>query len=464
MQESNNDGQNKMIETSVGRVLFNQFVPENVEYINELLTKKSLRKIITDMIREAGTQKAAHFLDNIKSLGFYYAFKGGLSFNVNDVTIPQEKFYLIDKAREEVEEILFSYNNGFITNNERYNQVIDIWTRVNSKVADVLLNKLKTDDQGFNPIFMMLDSGARGSKEQIRQLGGMRGLMAKPQKKTGSGGTGEIIENPILSNFREGLSILEYFISTHGARKGLADTALKTADAGYLTRRLHDVAQDVVISIEDCKTLRGLEVSALKESDEIVESLYDRILGRSTLNDVFHPDSNELIATSGAEINEDLANEIEAAGIETLEIRSVMTCESAKGVCSKCYGRNLATGKIVQKGEAVGVIAAQSIGEPGTQLTLRTFHVGGVASNTAQESKLEAKFSGKIEFDAIRTVNSEDEEGNLMEVVIGRSGEIKIVDPDDKGVGERERVSPHYSVRKLSIDCLCGCCWYAMCN
>ena len=429
MQDSNNDGQNKMIETSVGRVLFNQFVPENVEYINELLTKKSLRKIITDMIREAGTQKAAHFLDNIKSLGFYYAFKGGLSFNVNDVTIPQEKFDLIDKAREEVEEILFSYNNGFITNNERYNQVIDIWTRVNSKVADVLLNKLKTDDQGFNPIFMMLDSGARGSKEQIRQLGGMRGLMAKPQKKTGSGGTGEIIENPILSNFREGLSILEYFISTHGARKGLADTALKTADAGYLTRRLHDVAQDVVISIEDCKTLRGLEVSALKESDEIVESLYDRILGRSTLNDVFHPDNNELIATSGAEINEDLANEIEAAGIETLEIRSVMTCESTKGVCSKCYGRNLATGKIVQKGEAVGVIAAQSIGEPGTQLTLRTFHVGGVASNTAQESKLEAKFSGKIEFDAIRTVNSEDEEGNLMEVVIGRSGEIKIVDP-----------------------------------
>jgi len=423
------EGSYHLLETSVGRVVFNQFVPENISFINELLTKKSLRRIITDMIREAGTQKAAHFLDNIKSLGFYYAFKGGLSFNINDVTIPQEKFDLIEKAREEVEEILFSYNNGFITNNERYNQVIDIWTRVNSKVADVLLNKLKTDDQGFNPIFMMLDSGARGSKEQIRQLGGMRGLMAKPQKKTGSGGTGEIIENPILSNFREGLSILEYFISTHGARKGLADTALKTADAGYLTRRLHDVAQDVVISIKDCSTLRGLEVSALKEADEVVESLYDRILGRTTLNDIYHPENNELIAESGSEINEDLAKEIEKAGIESLEIRSVMTCESSIGVCSKCYGRNLATGKIVQKGEAVGVIAAQSIGEPGTQLTLRTFHVGGVASNTAQESKLEAKFSGKIEFDAVRTVASEDEEGNQIDVVIGRSGEIKIVDP-----------------------------------
>jgi len=423
------EGSYHLLETSVGRVVFNQFVPENISFINELLTKKSLRRIITDMIREAGTQKAAHFLDNIKSLGFYYAFKGGLSFNINDVTIPQEKFDLIEKAREEVEEILFSYNNGFITNNERYNQVIDIWTRVNSKVADVLLNKLKTDDQGFNPIFMMLDSGARGSKEQIRQLGGMRGLMAKPQKKTGSGGTGEIIENPILSNFREGLSILEYFISTHGARKGLADTALKTADAGYLTRRLHDVAQDVVISIKDCSTLRGLEVSALKEADEVVESLYDRILGRTTLNDIYHSENNELIAESGSEINEDLAKEIEKAGIESLEIRSVMTCESSIGVCSKCYGRNLATGKIVQKGEAVGVIAAQSIGEPGTQLTLRTFHVGGVASNTAQESKLEAKFSGKIEFDAVRTVASEDEEGNQIDVVIGRSGEIKIVDP-----------------------------------
>ncbi len=424
-----NEDSSHLMETSVGRVVFNQFVPKNISFINELLTKKSLRRIITDMIREAGTQKAAHFLDNIKSLGFYYAFKGGLSFNINDVTIPQEKFDLIEKAREEVEEILFSYNNGFITNNERYNQVIDIWTRVNSKVADVLLNKLKTDDQGFNPIFMMLDSGARGSKEQIRQLGGMRGLMAKPQKKTGSGGTGEIIENPILSNFREGLSILEYFISTHGARKGLADTALKTADAGYLTRRLHDVAQDVVISIKDCSTLRGLEVSALKEADEVVESLYDRILGRTTLNDIYHPENNELIAESGSEIDEDLAKEIEKAGIESLEIRSVMTCEASIGVCSKCYGRNLATGKVVQKGEAVGVIAAQSIGEPGTQLTLRTFHVGGVASNTAQESKLEAKFSGKIEFDAVRTVASEDEEGNQIDVVIGRSGEIKIVDP-----------------------------------
>ena len=422
----------KMIETTVGRVIFNRFVPEEMGYINELLTKKSLRGIIGDMVKEVGIARTAEFLDNIKDLGFHYSFKGGLSFNISDVVLPDEKEGLIDSAKEEVDEIWENYNNGFITNNERYNQIIDIWTRVNSRVSDALLDKLKNDDQGFNPIYMMLDSGARGSKEQIRQLGGMRGLMAKPQKKTGHGGTGEIIENPILSNFRQGLSILEYFISTHGARKGLADTALKTADAGYLTRRLHDVAQDVVINEVDCETLRGIEATALKENEEIVESLYDRILGRTSLYDVEHPKTGDVIVEAGGEISEELAAAIMDAGIDSVEIRSVMTCETKRGVCAKCYGRSLATGRMAQRGEAVGVIAAQSIGEPGTQLTLRTFHVGGTASNIASENELQVKYNGTLEFDGIKTVSRVSEDGEKEEVVIGRSGEIKVLDGKSK--------------------------------
>jgi DNA-directed RNA polymerase subunit beta' len=416
----------KLIDTTVGRIIFNQHVPEGIGYINMLLTKKSLRDIIGSMVRETGSDKTADFLDSIKDLGFSYAFKGGLSFNINNVLVPEDKDRLIAQAKAEVEEIWFNYNNGFITNNERYNQVIDIWTRINSRVSDSLIKMLTEDDQGFNPVYMMLDSGARGSKEQIRQLGGMRGLMAKPQKKTG-GGTGEIIENPILSNFKEGLSILEYFISTHGARKGLADTALKTADAGYLTRRLHDVAQDVIIKSVDCNTLRGLEISALKENEDIVESLYDRILGRVSLYDVKHPETGQILTEEGKEITEETAKLIEESGIETVEIRSVLTCEAKMGVCARCYGRNLATGRIAQAGDAVGVIAAQSIGEPGTQLTLRTFHVGGTASNIAQESGLKAKFEGTLEFDEVRTVKRINDEGEPSDIVLGRSGEVKIL-------------------------------------
>jgi DNA-directed RNA polymerase subunit beta' len=422
----------EIIETTAGRILFNQFVPEEVGFVNEILTKKSLRNIIGRLVKEVGMASTAEFLDEIKTLGFQYAFKGGLSFNISDVLVPELKDELITQAKEEVDEIKFNYNNGFITNNERYNQVIDIWTRINSRLSDALLKQLSEDRQGFNPIYMMLDSGARGSKEQIRQLGGMRGLMAKPQKKTSFGTTGEIIENPILANFREGLSILEYFISTHGARKGLADTALKTADAGYLTRRLHDVAQDVIINEEDCNTLRGIEVFPLKENEEIVESLSERIVGRTSLYDLVHPDRDEVLVPAGEEITEEIAQLVEAAGIESVEIRSVMTCESARGACAKCYGRNLATGRMVQKGEAVGVIAAQSIGEPGTQLTLRTFHVGGTASNIAQESELRVKVAGKLVFDEIKTVDSVDEEGNKVSTVIGRSGEIKVVDTKTK--------------------------------
>ncbi|MEC9186822.1 MAG: DNA-directed RNA polymerase subunit beta', partial [Bacteroidota bacterium] len=409
------------------RILFNELVPKEVGYINELLTKKSLRDIITKIIKVTGVPKTAKFLDDIKDLGYYMAFKGGLSFNLSDVVIPKEKDILIDKARSEVQEVVMNYNMGLITNNERYNQIIDIWTHTNSRLTHTLMDKLQSDKQGFNSIYMMMDSGARGSKEQIRQLSGMRGLMAKPQKSGASGGQ-DIIENPILSNFKEGLSILEYFISTHGARKGLADTALKTADAGYLTRRLVDVAQDVVINDYDCGTLRGLTVSALKKSDEIVESLYDRILGRVALFDVEDPNTNEVIVKEGEEINEDLARAIEAAGIEEVEIRSVLTCELTRGVCSKCYGRNLATGKLVQRGEAVGVIAAQSIGEPGTQLTLRTFHVGGTASNIADQAELTAKNDGTLEMEGVRFVERKNAEGEVEKIVIGRTGEIKITD------------------------------------
>jgi DNA-directed RNA polymerase subunit beta' len=417
---------NRMIETTVGRILFNQVVPEGYKYINELLTKRSLRDIISDVLKVVGTAKTAAFLDDIKSLGFNMAFRGGLSFNLGDVIIPESKGILIQNANEEVEEVMNNYNMGFITNTERYNQIIDIWTHTNSHLTHTLMKEITADKQGFNSVFMMLDSGARGSKEQIRQLSGMRGLMAKPQKSGATGG--EIIENPILSNFKEGLSVLEYFISTHGARKGLADTALKTADAGYLTRRLVDVAQDVIISDEDCGTLRGLTITALKKSEEVVESLYERILGRVALHDIFHPRTNKLLIPAGQEITEELAKLIEDSPIESVEIRSVLTCESKKGVCARCYGRNLASGRMVQKGEAVGVVAAQSIGEPGTQLTLRTFHVGGIASNTATSSRIEAKYEGKLKIEELRTVDYVNKEGREYHIVIGRSAEMKIVD------------------------------------
>ncbi len=417
---------NRMIETTVGRILFNQVVPVGFPYINQLLTKKSLRDIISDILKEFGTATTAQFLDDIKSLGYKMAFKGGLSFNLGDVLIPEIKEQLIQEANEEVTEVMNNYNMGFITNTERYNQIIDIWTHTNSHLTHTLMNELIRDKQGFNSVYMMLDSGARGSKEQIRQLSGMRGLMAKPQKSGASGG--EIIENPILSNFKEGLSVLEYFISTHGARKGLADTALKTADAGYLTRRLVDVAQDVIISDTDCGTLRGLSVSALKKNEEVVETMYERILGRVTLYEVYHPETNELIIGAGEEITESYAKKIEDSGLESIEIRSVLTCESKIGVCAKCYGRNLASARMVQKGEAVGVIAAQSIGEPGTQLTLRTFHVGGTASNIATASKIIAKFEGELRIDELRTVEYVESGGSKYDVVIGRSAEMKIVD------------------------------------
>ena len=411
--------------TTVGRVIFNQVVPPEVGYINELLTKKSLRDIIGTVVKVCGVARTAQFLDDIKSIGYTMAFKGGLSFNLADVIIPQEKAELVEAGYNQVEEIQSSFNMGLITNNERYNQIIDIWTTTNSRLTNMVTKTIEADQQGFNPIFMMLDSGARGSKEQIRQLCGMRGLMAKPQK---SGSTGaEIIENPILSNFKEGLSVLEYFISTHGARKGLADTALKTADAGYLTRRLVDVSHDVIINEEDCKTLRGIVATAIKNKDEIVESLYDRILGRTSVHDIYNPLTGELILPANEEITEDIAAKISALPIEQVEIRSVLTCESRKGVCAKCYGRNLATGRMVEKGEVVGVIAAQSIGEPGTQLTLRTFHVGGTASSIASESEIVARYDGRLEFEELRTVTKHEEDGDF-EIVIGRTAEMRIVD------------------------------------
>jgi len=415
---------NKLIDTTVGRVLFNQHVPVEVGYINELLTKKSLRDIIGDVVKVTGMARAAQFLDDIKELGFQMAFQGGLSFNLKDINIPAEKVTLIAQASKQVEEVMGNYNMGFITNNERYNQIIDIWTRINNRLTANVMEILSTDNQGFNSVYMMLDSGARGSKEQIRQLAGMRGLMAKPQK---SGSGGEIIENPILSNFKEGLSVLEYFISTHGARKGLADTALKTADAGYLTRRLHDVAQDMIVGEVDCGTLRGIFTTALKDNEDIVEPLYDRILGRTSLHEVHDPINGELLVSAGQDIDEEIAKKIENSPLEGIEIRSVLTCESKRGVCALCYGRNLASGKRVQMGEAVGVIAAQSIGEPGTQLTLRTFHVGGTASNIAAESQINARFEGIIEFENVRTVPFETEEGKV-EVVLGRSGEFRILE------------------------------------
>jgi DNA-directed RNA polymerase subunit beta' len=418
--------EHKIIETTVGRVLFNEVVPKEVGYINELLTRKSLREIISNVLKKTGTAKTSKFLDDIKDLGFKIAFSGGLSFNLDDVIIPTEKDDLMDEGYQQVDEVMNNYNMGYITNNERYNQIIDIWTHTNAKLTQTLMKQLSSDKQGFNPVFMMLDSGARGSKEQIRQLSGMRGLMAKPQK---SGSTSsEIIENPILSNFKEGLSVLEYFISTHGARKGLADTALKTADAGYLTRRLVDVSQDVIITEEDCGTLRGLVATAIKNNEEVVESLYERILGRTAVHDVYHPLTGELVVTSGEEITEEIAKTIDESPIEQVEIRSVLTCESRKGVCAKCYGRNLATGRMVQNGEAVGVIAAQSIGEPGTQLTLRTFHVGGTAVNITTESSIFAKYNGIAEIEELRSVERTDEAGKKHDIVIGRLAELRIVD------------------------------------
>ncbi len=425
--DENGELTTQLITTTTGRILFNQIVPKQMGYINTLLTKKSLRDIIGDMVSRCGTAVTAKFLDDIKDLGYTNAFVGGLSFNLDNVIIPAVKKDLISEGYEQVEEIVFNYNNGFITDTERYNQVIDVWTNINAKLSIEVMRKLSTDDQGFNAVYMMLDSGARGSKEQISQLCGMRGLMAKPQKSGGA--ASEIIENPILSNFKEGLSILEYFISTHGARKGLADTALKTADAGYLTRRLVDVSQDVIISEEDCGTLRGLVASELKKNDEeVIESLYDRILGRTSVHDVYHPQTEELIVASGGEISETVAKAIEESPIEKIEIRSVLTCEAKKGVCAKCYGRNLATRKMVQRGEAVGVIAAQSIGEPGTQLTLRTFHMGGVAGNIASESSITAKYDGILEIEELRTVEHEESDGSFVDIVVTRMAEMKILD------------------------------------
>ncbi len=415
----------KLIETSVGRIIFNQFVPDEVGYINEILTKKALRDIIGDVLTRCGMAKAADFLDDIKALGYKMAFEGGLSFNLDDIIIPTAKKEMIAEGYLQVEEVIENFHAGVIANNERYNQIIDIWTHTNARLTHTVMTELSSDNQGFNSVFMMLDSGARGSREQIRQLSGMRGLMAKPQKSGATGG--QIIENPILSNFKEGLSVLEYFISTHGARKGLADTALKTADAGYLTRRLVDVAQDVVITEVDCGTLRGLNASAIMAKDEIVQTLYERILGRTSVHDVYHPSTGKIIVYSGDQITEDVAKVIEESPIEEVEIRSVLTCETQQGVCAKCYGRNLASGKMVQAGEAVGVIAAQSIGEPGTQLTLRTFHVGGVAGGSAAENSIVAKYSGIAKFEELRTVLAEKEDGDVH-VVVSRMAELKLYD------------------------------------
>jgi DNA-directed RNA polymerase subunit beta' len=430
LDENGNIVKVKMKETSVGRVIVNEIVPDECGYLNTIISKKSLRDIISDVIKRVGVARACQFLDGIKNLGYYMAFKGGLSFNLGDIIIPKEKEELVRRGNEEVEQIMMNYNMGFITDNERYNQVIDTWTHVNSDLSDILYKTIKNDDQGFNSVFMMLDSGARGSKEQIRQLSGMRGLMAKPQKAGAEGA--QIIENPILSNFKEGLSVLEYFISTHGARKGLADTALKTADAGYLTRRLVDVSHDVIINEEDCGTLRGLVCTALKNNDEVIATLYERILGRVSVHDIIHPTTGELIVAGGEEITEAIAEKIENSPIESVEIRSVLTCESKKGVCAKCYGRNLSSSRMVQKGEAVGVIAAQSIGEPGTQLTLRTFHAGGIAGNMAANASIVAKNAARLEFEELRTVDVIDDQaatnGGKAKVVVGRLAEVRFID------------------------------------
>ena len=424
--------QPRMVETTVGRVIVNQIIPEEVGYFNDIISKKSLRGIIADVIKTVGMARACEFLDGIKNLGYHMSYVAGLSFNLDDIIIPPEKEAIVARGNKEIEEITNNYNMGFITDTERYNQVIDTWTHVNNDLGNVLMKEMTEADQGFNAVFMMLDSGARGSKDQIKQLSGMRGLMAKPQKAGAEGA--QIIENPILSNFKEGMSVLEYFISSHGARKGLADTAMKTADAGYLTRRLVDVSHDVIITEEDCGTLRGLVCTALKNGDEVISTLYERILGRVSVHDVVHPTTGELIVASGEEITEEKARMIEESPIESVEIRSVLTCESKHGVCMKCYGRNLATARMVQLGEAVGVIAAQAIGEPGTQLTLRTFHAGGVAGNAAANASIVAKNDARVEFDELRTVPFEEEgdDGNDVqcEMVVSRLAEIRFVDPN----------------------------------
>ncbi|MEZ5002028.1 MAG: DNA-directed RNA polymerase subunit beta' [Chitinophagales bacterium] len=429
----NGELKTKLIDTTVGRIIFNEVVPDKTGYVNDILTKGALKKVISKVIATTDEPRAVAFLDDIKELGFRWSFKGGLSFNIDDLVVPEIKTELLTDAQEEVDTVYDSYNQGLITNNERYNQIIDIWTRVDTRLTETLMREISSHKNGFNSVFMMLDSGARGSKTQIKQLAGIRGLMAKPRKSGATGG-GEIIENPILSNFKDGLSILEYFISTHGARKGLADTALKTADAGYLTRRLVDVAQDVVITSEDCGTLRGIATSALKDNEDIVEPLYDRILGRTSLYDVIDPITDEVLVKEGELITEDIADSISESAVDTVEIRSVLTCEEKRGVCVKCYGRNLTSNRIAQQGDAVGIIAAQSIGEPGTQLTLRTFHVGGVASNVAAESQMEAKFGGTIEYDGVKIVKHENADGEVSNVVIGRTGEIRIIDNDSSKV------------------------------
>ncbi|MBX2909092.1 MAG: DNA-directed RNA polymerase subunit beta' [Chitinophagales bacterium] len=424
----NNEAKYKVLETTLGRIILNQVVPEKIGYVNKLLGKKELKNVIGNILAKTDIPTTAKFLDDIKRLGFFFSFKGGLSFNISDVLVPNEKEKLVAQAQEKVDEITDSYQMGLITDKERFNQVVDIWTHADNQLTIKLMNQITKDRQGFNSIFMMLDSGARGSKQQIKQLSGMRGLMAKPRK---AGTTGaEVIENPVLANFKEGLSVLEYFISTHGARKGLSDTALKTADAGYLTRRLVDVAQDVVITEEDCGTLRGIAVSAIKNGDEIVESLSDRILGRSSLVDIFHPETDELLVAAGTHINEVEAKLVESSGLETVEVRSVLTCEARKGACVKCYGRNLATNRVAEEGDSVGIIAAQSIGEPGTQLTLRTFHVGGIASLGTSESKLRANFDGVLQLDGVRVIAATDENGEKQTIVIGRTGELRIVKPE----------------------------------
>ncbi len=431
-----------MVNTTPGRIIVNQLAPIEVPYINEVLGKKSLRKIISNVIKYTGVARTALFLDDIKDLGYTMAFKGGLSFNLGDVLIPEEKKSLIENGYNTVESIKANFAMGFITNNERYNKVIDLWSSIDNQITGIVEKQISSDQQGFNPVYMMLDSGARGSTAQIKQLCGMRGLMAKPQKAGGQGA--EIIENPIISNLKEGMSVLEYFISTHGARKGLADTALKTADAGYLTRRLVDVSHDVIINEEDCGTLRGLVATAIKSKDEVVESLGERILGRTSVHDIFNPLTGELIIPAGEEITEDVANLIESLPIEQVEIRSVLTCESRKGVCAKCYGRNLASGRMVEKGEVVGVIAAQSIGEPGTQLTLRTFHVGGTASSTAAENAITSKYNGKLEYEELRTIERVTEDG-VQDVVVSRTTELRIVD-ENTGITYSQYDVPYGSI------------------
>ena len=432
----------RMVETTAGRIIVNQYVPDEVPFVNEVLGKKALRKIITSVIKNTGVTRTAQFLDDIKNLGYDRAFRAGISFNLGDVLIPGEKGGLIEAGYKEVEDIKNNYAMGFITNNERYNKVIDLWTSIDNKLTSIVEQQISADQQGFNPVYMMLDSGARGSTQQIKQLCGMRGLMAKPQKSGASGA--EIIENPITSNLKEGMSVLEYFISTHGARKGLADTALKTADAGYLTRRLVDVSHDVIITEEDCGTLRGLIATAIKNKDEVVESLGERILGRTTVHDIVNPITGELILAAGNEVKEDVAALIDTLPIEQVEIRSVLTCESRKGVCAKCYGRNLATSRMVEKGEVVGVIAAQSIGEPGTQLTLRTFHVGGTASSTAADSSIESKYDGKLQFEDLRTITRNGEKGS-EEVVVSRMTELRIID-ENTGITFSQYDIPYGSV------------------